>query len=139
MTTTIMMMITMTTTAMTMTTETIAEPRIAAGPRSTSVRRPHAAAGSRTVTLALSITATAGLMIAMGSADAQSTVAASLETSSPVPEATVVTVPRSSVLLPVPSSGSGVAAQTPTVSRATPQPIVLQPQRRVVVKSNGSR
>lgn len=129
-----------TTMTMTMTTEAVAEPLIAARTRTASSRRPHAAAGSRTVTLALSITVTAGMMIAMGSADAQSTTIVGWEPLPSLPGTAVATVSRPNILLPVPASGGAVATPSaPTVSSATPQPIMLQPQRRVVVKSNGSR
>lgn len=129
---------TMTTT--TTTTETVAEPLIVAKSRTTPSRRSHAAAGSRTVTLAISITAAAGLMITMGSAEAQSPVTAGSEVLPAFPEPTVATVTRPNILLPVPASDGVLAAtRTATVSAAEPQPIMLQPQRRVVVKSNGSR
>ncbi|MFV1971507.1 MAG: hypothetical protein ACC683_10975 [Acidimicrobiia bacterium] len=125
---------------MTTTTETVAEPLIAAKSRTTPSRRSHPAARSRTVTLALSITATAGLMIAMGSGEALSSVTVGSEVLPAPPEPTVATVTGPNILLPVPASDGALAtAQTATVSAAKPQPILLQPQRRVVVKSNGSR
>jgi len=126
-----------------MTTEASAEPRIAAGRRHTVSRPLHPAAGSRTTALALSITATAGMMIAMVSANATATAVTTVasEALPPAPEATVVTIARPNILLPVPSL-TNQAAPTPKapVAVATPQPIKVEPQRRVVaVKSNGSR
>ena len=136
---------TMTTGMTTMTTEVVAEPRIVASGQVASgqvakPRRTHAAAGSRTATLGLSVAATAGLVIAMVSGSAQPAVGVTeAGISTPVAELGVVAGSRPSIVLPVAADSVVTSGSRATVSRATPQPIVLQPQRRIVVKSNGSR
>ncbi|MCL1592812.1 MAG: hypothetical protein M3132_00490 [Actinomycetia bacterium] len=97
-------------------------------------RRPHVAAGSRAVAVALSATAAASLMIAMGAADVRNAEAEAIAAAAPAiaPPTTIggTTLPP------------GVVTEQPTTSiaQATPQPIVLQPEKRkVVAKSNGSR
>lgn len=125
----------------TMTTERIAEPRAAATGKDPKTKRPHAAAGSRTTTLGLSIAATAGLVVAMvaGSPQAATNSVARGNVVPAVAELGSVAGSRPSIVLPVAGDSVVDPGSRATVSQATPQPIVLQPRRRVVVKSNGSR
>ncbi len=122
----------------TMTTEVVTEPRVVPGRPVTKTRRPHAAAGSRTAALGLSIAATAGLVVAMVSANAQPAIGVP-DIAAPVAQLNAVSGSRPSIMLPVAADTVTDPGTIATVFQATPQPIVLQPQRRVVVKSNGSR
>jgi hypothetical protein len=133
---------TMTMTGMTtMTTEVAAELRSSSHRSAPKPRRSHAAAGSRTVTLGLSIAATAGLVVAMVSSSTQANASqADATISTPQASELVATnASRPSVLLPVGPDTVIGDTNAATVTQATPQPIVIQPKRRVVVKSNGSR
>lgn len=89
--------------------------------------------------MVLSVTATAGLMVVMGAANVQSAAATAppaLPQAAPTP---VASITRPNILLPVPMTTGGNTL-TRSVPRATPQPIVVQPRRRLVVaRSNGSR
>ena len=107
-------------------------------------KRPrHPAAGSRLLAAALSIGAAAGLVATMGIADARATEDTGATTvAAPLPATVSVAAARPAILLPVPASEVTAAPSTTSTTRvaATPQPIKIEPQRRVVtVKSNGSK
>lgn len=124
-----------------MTTDSTTGIRAGANRRTAQARMEHPAARSRKVALVLSVATTAGLMVSMATSATPFTTTADSEALPPTPGPTVVSVTRPDILLPVASSGGATAtAPAASVSKATPPPIVLQPQTRVTVaRSNGSR
>ena len=113
--------------------------------RKTPARRGHPAAGSRAVAAALSATAAATLVFAMGAADARN-LANTVDTAAApsgllaTPFVTTPTSASADTLPPVGDPDQVDTSATPQVTQAKPQPIVLQPQKlKVVAKSNGSR